>query len=347
MNRVIWLVIASLVFGLADPSSAHSRKKRRHRRPAPTLLIERDEQGRMTRMTLPTGSTMTYAYSASGEISRELFADRNRNGTRARGDAVEALPPEGAPASWGAHLPPFRPRGVPVDLAARVAAAHAHESFAEYNEQALSPETYGTEVRDLPEAAVQAIQAQIASIAACAPEGAALLTSLLEAGRIHEAPAMPGIYGAVVPASGDADILLGPNWVGYLAAPGEWFPFQNKFAEDEAETRARYFGDSSVTEARLGNPSRRWFGILGLLHETGHVLQRDWSSWADLRDVMGFEYYLPSKIVLAQAQGGWSDPARIRVYEAVGRIFERWKTDVEAGATTFALDLLAACSPGI
>ncbi len=317
------------------------------------LILERDGLGRLTRLTVPDGETVTYHYPSNDVQPRPVrtrFQDKNRNGRRDARDRVLPLEEVGGES----HFPALRLADTEEmlrPLAEKARAEGAHPDFlAELDHFDSGPD--GTDApRPLSGAGRDALDAHISALAPCAPAAAGQLRALRDQGRILHAPAVPAVAAAVVPFGADSPILLSTQWIDAWEGRSDWLPWRHlrddQDPDEIREIREQYLGDVTADAERIGNPTPAWRFLVSLLHEMGHTIQHQDPRSLLARDAYGFPAWYLSRILMAQAMYGSLDPALKRRHDQAQKRLRAWKQRIESGATYFALDALAACPPSL
>jgi len=295
-------------------------------------------------------------HAAQGEFGIELSSDGRIEALRfPQGDCVSYTGARrvrtscanGAPLPQQAPLSPIRLGVDPLKLHERANFVRKKDDF-KYFEEKIQPEAVLPANRShLSVDSQQALLAQIAKLKTCAPAAFALLAKLKFDGRIQTSNAISDTEAALVPYEKAPPILLSGRWVSALTE-GEmgWTPLREhliKADEDSISIRKRYFGSDAITIQALGEPSRDWWFLLGLLHEAGHVLQNAEAQTIDAMIYYGFAGWISTEIMISQAGWGSIDPMVKDEYLRTTAQADLWKEQVETGATYFALDLLAGC----
>lgn len=335
------LAALALACGLAQAAPEPGRDLPALRLRGGALRLERDASGRMTRLKLPDGDVVNYRYAA-GQVDplRERLVAAYPGSIRA--------PLGDSPNMDGSFLSPWR---LPVgedQLEAPAARIRADDRYGEFVAETTAEYLTLDGSRELSAEAIAALEGQLRALETCAPAAAGFLSRLLHAGRIRHSPGNPD--AAAVDAVRESTIYLSTFWVRTLEGRARWNPLEAFFRPGDRDARAlreRYFGSPDVTLGTLGKPSRDWILLFALLHEAGHVLQYEREAASLAKDVFAFDLYRVSLRAQSLAMFGRipADVERSRV--RLQRAFDLWKRSVESGATFFALDALAACSPSI
>lgn len=308
-------------------------------RPPERFELHRDGQGRMTSMSLPEGDSVTYRHGKQGraDIKRNHFYDRTR-GVRFNPKRFSTLP--------NGLLSPDRMPMTDEELERLTVRIREKESHARFLEEIVSDYLKPENAQDLSAEASETLVRQLELMEGCAPEAASALKRFARENRIRHSPMLH--EAAVADNRRDGAIYLSTQWVRALEGRSDFTPgvrwLQIRDSDDTSMLRRRYFGSSRVSLASLGNPSRTWLFMLGIVHELGHFVQyENLERFNRARDLYTFDLFGLTKIINAQAMYGAVSHGYLKRRDRLQFRMEGWKQSVESGANFFALDALAGC----
>lgn len=312
-------------------------------RPPERIVIDRDLQGRIIRLSLPEGDTVLYKHD-SAFIQRIRFNDLNFDGRRQprREQLLELGRSEMIPS---AILTSDRMIFDTAVLERLTQPIRKSESYPRFLTDIVSDYLKTENTTDLSVPARAALGRQLDILASCSPDVAAALRAFLNGNRIRHSPLLSD--AAIADGHRNGTIYLSSPWVNALEGRSDFTPavrWLQVRGEDTGDLRRRYFGSKAVTFKTLGDPSRTWLFLLGLVHELGHFVQYESQDRFDMaRDLYTYDLFQLTNMINAQAPYGFVTPGYLERRDKIQVRMEGWKQAVESGANFFALDALAAC----
>lgn len=313
-------------------------------RPPERIEIDRDALGRITRMSLPEGDTLLYKHDAATPI-RIRFEDLNFDGRRQpRRERLLGLGrSEMIPSAIFTSDRMILTTSVLEKLTSPI---RKSENYSRFLTDIVSDFLKSENTTDLSAQARAALERQLDMLESCNAEVANALRIFLRGNRIRHSPLLTD--AAIADGHRNGTLYLSTPWVAALEGRSDFTPAVRWLQLRDEETgslRRRYFGSTAVTFETLGNPSRTWLFLLGLIHELGHFVQYEEQNRFDMaRDLYTYDLFQLTAIINAQAPYGFVTPGYLERRDKIQFRMEGWKQAVESGANFFALDALAGCA---